>query len=135
MKTEEILRRLEEIEARAEKATPGPWHREYDDLTEEELIEPTGYSGYGKGAANVYADGDFIAACREDTPWLCQVVRQLVARLEKVEAVAEAAKGLIEEVKAPNYGVEREGSSIAFWERLDVLEEALAALEEGSDAS
>ena len=133
MKTEEILRRLEEIEARAEKATPGPWHREYDDLTEEELIEPTGYSGYGKGAANVYADGDFIAACREDTPWLCQVVRQLVARLEKVEAVAEAAQEVVRGSLVETLYANRWERRYIWGPQWDRLEKALAALEEGSD--
>lgn len=74
----------------------------------------------------------------KELEWLVSTARGLALqlkeredRLRKLGAVVEAARGLIEEVKAPNYGVEREGSSIAFWERLDVLEEALAALEEG----
>jgi len=91
-KLEEIQRRLEEIEERAARATPGPWT----------------WKSYGVGWSRVYArvlkkqagsfqicdfatcdDARFIAGCREDNPWLCRVVRKLLA-------VTEAARRLRE---------------------------------------
>jgi len=96
--SEAILRRLGEIEARAEKATPGPW-------TWEEYSIGWGavYARVLRKAAGKYQicdfatrdDAEFIACARESVPWLCQIVRQLVVLLEKQEAAAEAARELL----------------------------------------
>jgi len=109
---EAILQRLEEIEARAEKATPGPW--KWDEIPEDGagrywglwsqnrwLSDPEVLGPYPEDEDCLsvevrQADADFIAACREDLPWLCQVVRELFARLERLEAVAEAARVVTE---------------------------------------
>ena len=66
-------------------------------------------------------------------PWLCQTVRQLVARLEQLEAVAEAAREFYD-------AIYNEKNAYETWpdimERQEVYEagnrlrEALAALEE-----
>jgi len=61
-----------------------------------------------------------------DTAWLCQVVRELLARSERLEAVAEAAREL---VNKPAYRPRLQDRDrwYAAWGR---LREALAALEE-----
>lgn len=120
----EIKQRLEEIEARAAKATPGPW-----EWTEREWCGPpwahvVAQDGAVFGLiADVY-DRDFILHAPEDVPWLCQVIRQLIGRLEKLEAVAEAARPFADEWNWD--GGEWDGPAGAF----EHLEKALAALEE-----
>jgi len=102
----EILQRLEEIEARVARATPGPW--ESDGVRV--------YSDYSKCKYNLVADCDlelaikgtepqlpwdphFIAHAREDVPWLCQVTRELLARLKRLEEVAETALVVTEQAQ------------------------------------
>jgi len=148
---ERILRRVEEIERRANKATPGPWEASpmgfpvaEDGMIVEgagaevhpfaDVAAKTGVIGERRTGKQVVADAEFIAHAREDVPWLCQVVQELIAqnaamrealevimqtasklgvyevaedalqadagrdlldRLRKLEAVAEAAKALL----------------------------------------
>lgn len=70
------MSRLDEIKARLKDATPWPWRREFDELGEEECIVPTGYYGYGKGKANVYADGDLIANAPSDLEFLVSLAEK-----------------------------------------------------------
>jgi len=60
-----------------EKTTKDTWHVELDDLTEEQNIMPTGLSCYGKGAANCYADSDFVAAIHAAFPGLIEMVEKM----------------------------------------------------------
>lgn len=95
---EEILKRLEEIEARAEKATPGPWI--WGDYSVGWSIMYARVLKRGAGRYQIcdFAtrdDAEFIAACREDKPWLCQVVRELFAQCAVMRGAAEEA---IEEI-------------------------------------
>lgn len=142
---QEILRRLEEIEARAAKATPGPW--KWDEIPEDGtgrywglwsqnrwLSDPEVLGPYPEDEDCLsvevrQADADFIAACREDNPWLCQVVRELFARLERSEAVIEAARAYV----ALGRQFETVDPIKESAKRFQALEEALAALEEGTD--
>jgi len=99
IKLEEIQRRLEEIEARAAKATPGPWRwipHKGDPYWRHELQGASRHVGVWP------EDADFIAACREDNPWLCQVVRELLAQyaamrepLEWLASIDECGDGFI----------------------------------------
>jgi len=142
---QEILKRLEEIEARAAKATPGPW--KWDEIPEDGagrywglwsqnrwLSDPEVLGPYPEDEDCLsvevrQADADFIAACREDNPWLCQVVRELFARLERSEAVIEAARAYV--VLGRQFETVDPIKESA--KRFQALEEALAALEEGTD--
>ena len=85
----EILQWLGEIEARAAKATPGPWA--YGEAETEQWVEADDglvvyREYYTKPDPAVYKqtkrDFEFIALVREDVERLCQVVRQLIERLE-----------------------------------------------------
>jgi len=98
-KLEEIQRRLEEIEARAAKATPGPWRwipHKGDPYWRYELQGASRHVGVWP------EDADFIAACREDNPWLCQVVREFLAQyaamrepLEWLASIEECGNGFV----------------------------------------
>lgn len=68
---------LEEIKARAEKATPGPW--KYDKYSDNLVVE-NGYEAYlgelkGK-------DVEFLVHAREDVPALIAEVERLRAELD-----------------------------------------------------
>jgi len=88
----EILKRLEEIEKRANKTTPGPWRwipHKGDPYWRHELQGTSRHVGVWP------EDADFIAHTREDVPWLCQVVRELLAQYA---AMREAIEEAIEEI-------------------------------------
>lgn len=139
---QEILKRLEEIEVRAEKATPGPWKARggivetpTKCITKEAqgarylIVSNDAYDGGIYWGGLRQEDAEFIAACREDVPWVCGLVRKLLA-------VAEAAR---EVVKWHGYEQQfspfEQGMTIGMDRALTKLGQALAALEEGSDAS
>jgi len=64
-----------------------------------------------------------------DTAWLCQVVRELIARSERLEAVAEAARAYVALGRQfETVDLIRESAK-----RFQALEEALATLEEVQD--
>jgi len=109
IKPEVILKRLEEIEARAKRATPGPWEikhykgRQGEAWWHSYYCRSSGKTVWG-GLKRLTWDGEdpipsddllFISNAREDVPWLCQVTRELLARLEQLEAVAKAARELL----------------------------------------
>jgi len=139
---ERILKRLEEIERRVTKTTPGPWR------LAGHIVEPLGSSQVIRCGDRIdvwndesYANAEFIAHSREDMLWLRQLVRRLLA-------VAEAAKrlGIHYSEGDPPYLVLHchpdgsatcwQGAKGAFKDHavakevITVLEEALAALEE-----
>ena len=62
-----------------------------------------------------------------DTAWLCQVVRELLARSERLEAVAEAARAYV----ALGRQFETVDPIKESAKRFQALEEAIAVLEEG----
>jgi hypothetical protein len=93
--------RLDEIKARAEAATPGPWHA-WDrgigwEVHKGEERAPCGRScdelnGEFRGTFT-REDAAFIAAAREDVPWLVSEVERLTAERDALAAqVARLAK-------------------------------------------
>jgi hypothetical protein len=86
---EETRRLVEEAEARAEKATPGPWRSmkpPYDRI----VISDATKIGIGEFAVSVSSDLDtndvaFIAHTRSDVPSLCATIRELNAHVEALE--------------------------------------------------
>jgi hypothetical protein len=87
------MSRLEEIQARAEAATEGPWsiwhdldHQGFktvgDAESYQEVLE-TGETDESNPTAHVYTehDAEFIAHAREDAPWLIRRVQRLVRAL------------------------------------------------------
>jgi len=100
----EILQRLEEIEARAARATPGPWEsdgvRVYSDYSRcrYNLVADCDLELAIKGTEpQLPQDPDFIAHAREDVPWLCRVMRELIAQNAAMREALEAALNEISE--------------------------------------
>jgi len=84
---EEIQRRLKEIEARAGKATPGPWSV-YHSLNGWHVMLP------GSDRPRPFPTretAEFMASAREDVPWLTELARELLDHLSKLEAAAQLA--------------------------------------------
>ena len=92
------MNRLDEIEARANAATEGPWEWEGEAKAEWELganslvpsrrpDDPVLY-GYGYDASGIEvktpADAEFIAHARTDVPWLLEQVERRDKALEAV---------------------------------------------------
>jgi hypothetical protein len=101
----ETLVRLDEIEARAEAATSGPWIKlSVGGGRDAVLVREATTANYGTDAPgefefaakdtrpNVLADAAFIAAARTDVPALVALVRELLARLLAVEAERDEAR-------------------------------------------
>lgn len=88
----EVEARLEEIEARAEAATPPPWNGESDGV---QYADPNVKLGWlpdklyhGYEAEMEMADVEFISHAREDVPFLLAQVRVLRgALMESSEAL------------------------------------------------
>jgi len=132
MDSEEILQRIKEIEIRAAKATPGPWEsdgvRVYSDHSKCKygLVADCDLELAIKGAEpQLPYDPDFIAHTREDTPWMCELARKLLA-------VAEAARVVTEQAQLQFDWEDLVGMS-EFSGALEKLHQALAALEEVQD--
>ena len=87
-KQRRLLERIGEIEARAAKATPGPWQADGQFVRPSHGSPQYAECGHLEKSWNeeTFANAQFVAHAREDVPWLCETVRQLVARLEEVEA-------------------------------------------------
>jgi len=122
MNNQEILKRIEQIEARTEKATPGPW--EWDEgvliaADEREIME-------WEPEYMQWKDMEFIAHSRTDVPWLCELARKLLAVAEAAQEFHDAIyneKNVYE--TWPDIMESRE-----VYEAGNRLREALAALEE-----
>ena len=95
---------LDEIEARANAATPGPWRPVYEDAfnpaKDDELDKRDAYwvagPDYVERTYDGYsfwneADAEFVAAAREDIPRLCRAVRELYEAALKSANAASAA--------------------------------------------
>ena len=85
-KARKLLERIEEIEARAAKATPGPWTVVLD--RKEDFYEiRTDEAGATAHIATLieanWHTASFIAHAREDVPWLCQVIRGLLKEVRE----------------------------------------------------
>ena len=134
--SQEILKRVEEIEARAARAMPGPWT--YGESEREQWVEADGglivyLEHYSKPDLTVHEqaryDFDFIAHSREDVPWLCKLTRKLLA-------VAEAAQEALRWFEAFSYndwGIAIQDDFADHELILKQLQATLAALEEVDD--
>jgi len=96
MNSKEILCRIEEIEARATRATPGPWEsdgvRVYSDHSNRKynLVADCDLEPAVRGAdPQIPQDPSFIANAREDIPWLCQTMRELTAQCAAMREALE----------------------------------------------
>ena len=72
--------RIEEIKARAEAATPGPWLVHPHESAEGQLVVDEHYDNVAE--CYVPEDATFIAHAREDIPYLLAEVERLRAALE-----------------------------------------------------
>ena len=70
---------IDEIRARAEAATPGPWMWEEVKYPDEPVHLRFGNCDFVLGRAEFYRDADFIAHAREDIPYLLDALEQLQA--------------------------------------------------------
>ena len=84
---------LDAIWARADKATPGPWHKEHDEYG---CVDIGNYGWVATGpfvpqydvdSPQGQADAEFIAHAREDVPALLAEVTALRAELDAVRAL------------------------------------------------
>jgi len=107
---EEILKRLEEIEARAARATPGRWESQ-----ERQLVLFVGndtkivcqchpWPITDEVWEQAKTDMIFIAHSREDVPWLCQVARELLAQNAAMRAALERIEELLWEAYSQQGG-------------------------------
>ena len=83
--------RLEEIRARVEAATPGPWYPQPGYVMRSESgVHPEvclmcGPEHTGVGSSDAVSDGAFIAHAREDIPYLLDRLERAEARVEELE--------------------------------------------------
>ncbi len=75
----DVDRRLDEVRARLDGATRGPWHKGEQFGTGPKCMVVDG-TGYHFGAIDDGQNLDFIAHAREDIPWLISLVDELRRR-------------------------------------------------------
>ena len=99
------MSRLDEIKARADVATPGPWHAWDRGIGWEVHKGEECAPGCGRScdALNgevrdtfTRADAEFIAAAREDEPWLVSEVERLTAERDALAAQVARVESLAE---------------------------------------
>ena len=87
---------LEAISARAEAATPGPWHKEYadgaDDRPQVWVTTTDGDAEFSVGPVHYVThqtqhDGQFIADARTDVPALVAALREAQSTIARVAAI------------------------------------------------
>ena len=72
------MSRIDEIKARAEAATKGPWSFDWSEGEVPVFYgQTTKISGTFSVEANTIEDAEFIAAAREDVPWLIECIGEL----------------------------------------------------------
>ena len=82
---------LAEIEARAGRATQGPW--ECDGFADGNVVSLALFEGTNQGrvianSINTHADADFLLNARTDVPYLLALVRKQQATLDAVRDLA-----------------------------------------------
>lgn len=93
--TDDVTKRIAEIDQRANAATPGPWKvdprladarhvradgpRDLAGVLVKVLVADVVFDEQGDPEGE--ADAEFIAACREDVPWLIERLREARATI------------------------------------------------------
>ena len=112
--------RLAEIKARADAATPGPWQwREDEPASLVHVTDPRMHPWNILKAPDwgpTLADAAFIAAAREDVPWLLDLVDSLTA--ERDALAAQVARESEKVWKVEEVMDDIEGSDPTTWEQL-----------------
>lgn len=110
------MSRLDEIKARTEAATEGPWSTEQEvggaiRVGNEDAWACVTMTTLGSGGEfdNQKADADFVAHAREDVPWLESRLREAIELIGDL-AHARAADYLMLAERARLFMVEGEGS-------------------------
>ena len=119
------MSRLDEIKARADAATEGPWHWREGEPTSLVHVTSPGMHPWNILKAPdwgpILADAEFIAAAREDVPWL-------VAQVDRLEAWRAEALGIIDYRGEQQRRAEDErDNALAEVTRLTAERDALAA--------
>lgn len=131
-------KRLQEIEARANAATPGPWVRDglyvRNNPHEVALARALDDEGHNCGEAYARPNGDFIAAARTDVSDLVAEVRRLTAALatarrEGAEEMRERCDDALDRLERYYRATERDVKAHAVergaaWERGAAIENA-----------
>jgi len=81
----DVTDRLDAIQKRADKATPGHWEASTGMADAAIVFMPDGYSF----KINGHPDARFIAAAREDVPFLLDLARKQQAALDRAHALAD----------------------------------------------
>lgn len=98
----ETTTRLAEIRARAEAATPGPWGRDSEAALDLRWAAWYVLAGDGVCVARVYhaalpnaANATFVAGCRDDVPWLLDLVESQARMLADLREESDAARAAL----------------------------------------
>lgn len=90
--------RMEQIRARAEAATPGPWINGGQGWIFADALRRSARSGdMADLLASVVTDdhdSDFIAHARDDIPWLLALIAEQAATIERVRGLHKADRGM-----------------------------------------
>lgn len=128
--------RLAEIEARENAATRAPWMVVYDGLCHEIVRRENGmriaWVPYDFGPIDDANNAAFIAAARDDIPWLLARLRELeagVARDAKVVEAARAYRAAERKVEAAGYASMSIGDRLIRGDLRERLDAALADAE------
>ena len=122
------MSRLDEIKARADAATKGPWQWREDEPAS--LVHVTDQRMHPWNILKApdwgptLADAAFIAAAREDVPWLLALVESLTAERDALAAAHARESEKVWNVEEVMDDIE--GSDPTTWER---LRDALAGSE------
>jgi hypothetical protein len=111
---------LADIRARCDEATPGPW--EFDRMSDGVFLAASGKEICAAYRPERDADMEFIANARSDIP-------ALLDEVERLRAVAEAARILIAEVEPVIARLDDGGEVGDFTLHLDPLRDAVRARE------
>lgn len=137
------MSRLDEIRARTEAATKGPWtvgervevdglvdvyevpiqspstNEEQPDVPDEVAVVRYNAGGFHFPHADARCDAEFMAAAREDVPWLLAEMDRLVGAAEKMAANYEATAKELRDVDFRDEA--REVEAVALCVRRDIL--------------
>jgi hypothetical protein len=101
--------RLQEIRERAEKATPGPWKAEFGGVYPPESAarlesDLAGMAFLWPLPGGKEEDAEFIAASREDIPYLLQLVTEQQMKIQVLRGLIESYSEELDAMKAKQTG-------------------------------